>query len=111
MRFGKILIGAALAASMLLAAAAVQAQDVAQGKCLSFDKAAKTLTLDEYDTNFSKENPYGKSTGIETTFDLAGAKIGLEPEAGNILRIAYMNEGEKKAAVKVMNITKQDLKK
>lgn len=111
MHLGKILIGLALTTCMLLAAGAAQAQDVAQGKCLSYDKTAKTLTLDEYDTNFSKENPYGKSTGIETTFDLAGAKIGLEPEAGNILRIAYMTEGEKKAAVKVMNVTKQDLKK
>ncbi len=111
MRFGKFLIGLALASSLLLAAVAAQAQDVAQGKCVSFDKAAKSLVIEEYDANFSKENPYGKPTGIETSFDLAGAKVGLEPEAGNILRIAYRAEGDKKAAVKVMNVTKQDLKK
>ncbi len=111
MRLRNIATTLALAAILLLAAGAAFAQEVAEGKCLTYDKAAKTLTIDEYDTEFSKENPYGKSTGVEAAFDLSGAKVGLEPEPGNILRIAYQTEGDKKMAVKVMNVTKQDLKK
>jgi hypothetical protein len=33
------------------------------------------------------------------------------PEAGDILRISYVIEGNSKVALKIMNVSKQDLKK
>ena len=35
----------------------------------------------------------------------------IPPEPGDILRIAFVVEGEKKKAAKVMNVSKQDLRK
>ena len=87
------------------------AADVAQGKCMDFDKAGQRITLEEYGTDISKDYPYGKSTGIFSVFEIAEAKIGMPPEPGDILRIAYTVEGGVKRAIKVMNVSKQDLRK
>lgn len=100
----------ALALGMMLSAAA-HAAEVAQGKCLGFDQAAKTILVEEYDINFSKDFKYGHPTGIQSTFDVAAAKIGIPPEPGDILRIAYNVQGADKKALKVMNVSKQDLRK
>jgi len=87
------------------------AAEVSQGKCIQYDPNQKILVIEEYDTNFSKEFPYGKPTGIKTTYKLTKAKIGIKPEPGDIVRIAYVIVGTEKEALKVMNVTKQDLKK
>lgn len=87
------------------------AADVAQGKCLSYDQNAKTIVIEEYDTSKSKEHPYGKSTGKQMTFDVANALIGITPQPGDILRVAYTGGEKGKSAVRVMNVSKQDIMK
>ena len=95
----------------LLFAVNAVAAEVAQGKCLEYNKEAKTVKVQEYDTNFSKEFKYGNPTSIETAFDVSTAKIGKAPEAGDILRISYKIEGASNVAIKIMNVSKQDLMK
>jgi hypothetical protein len=87
------------------------AAEVSQGKCIQYDKEKKTITIDEYDLNFSKENPYGCATGQTSVYDVSAALIGIKPEPGDILRIAYVMKGTDRVALKVMNVSKQDLKK
>jgi hypothetical protein len=88
------------------------AAEVAQGKCLEYDKGKNELTIQEYDTEFSKEAPYGKPTMAVSRFDVSNAKIGIDPQPGDILRIAYEKaDGKVKKALKVMNVSKQDLRK
>lgn len=96
---------------LLLAANPLAAAEVAQGKCIDADRATGRITLEEYAPEASTEFPYGKPTGRQIAFDAAAAKIGMVPEAGDILRIAYTVEGSVKRAVKVMNVSKQDLRK
>jgi len=87
------------------------ADEVAQGKCISYDMEKKTLTLDEYDLNFSQEFKYGHPTGKHAVYDLANAKIGILPAVGDVLRIAYQMKGDQRIASRLMNVTKQDLMK
>ena len=95
----------------LLFAATAMAADVVQGKCLEYNKDSQVIKIKEYDTNISKEARYGLPTDIESEYDVSTAKIGIKPEPGDILRIAYITEGSKKIAIKVMNVSKQDLMK
>lgn len=108
-RFGYILMMLALLA-LLLPAAAFSAE-VAQGICKEYSEANHKLVIEEYDTNFSPENKYGVPTGIITEFELSTAKVGLTPVEGDILRVAYVLSGNTKSAVKVMNVSKQNLMK
>jgi len=94
----------------LVFAASAAASEVAQGKCLEYNAEAKTVKIQEYDINFTKEFKYGTPTSIETEFDVSTAKIGKAPEPGDILRISYKIEG-KNIALKIMNVSKQDLMK
>lgn len=94
----------------LLFAASAVASEVAQGECVSYNQETKIITVQEYDTNFS-QNKYGNPTSIMSEFDVSTAKIGMLPEPGDILRISYMIEGNNKVALKIMNISKQDLMK
>lgn len=107
----KIIAIAVLLPGMLLLCQTVLAAEVAQGKCVSFDTVAKRIVLDEYGLDVSKENPYGTSTGRASEFDVAAAKIGIPPEPGDILRIAFTMDGATRRAIKVMNVSKQDLRK
>lgn len=78
---------------------------VYQGQCVVLDAANHVLKLD---------NPDPKLNGIESpevTFDLAGAKLGLAPQPGDTIRVAYFAQGESLKAIKVMNVTKQDLRR
>ncbi|MFH1242082.1 MAG: hypothetical protein V1689_06925 [Pseudomonadota bacterium] len=95
----------------LFAVSLVLAANVAQGKCISYDTQKKILIIEEYDTDFGKENPHGKPTGVQTVFNVEKALIGLTPEPGDILRIAYTVKDTEKVAIKVMNVSKQDLRK
>jgi hypothetical protein len=105
-----IFIVLALIATVALAAGAL-ASEVSQGKTLLYDEAAKTIQIEEYDTNFSADHRYGQPTGIVSDYDLTQAKVGIPPAAGDVVRIAYDLDGERKVAVKVMNVSKQDLRK
>jgi hypothetical protein len=95
---------------LVLSGASPFAAEVAQGKCVAYDKARNEISIEEYDTNFSKAAPYGRPTGKILKFDVAKAKIGIVPQPGDILRIAYDADGKMKA-IKVMNVSKQDLRK
>jgi len=107
----KIVLSILAASLCVVFAGAALANEVAQGKCLSYDKATHVVKIEEYDTNFSKDAPYGHTTGIVSEFDIASAKIGIAPEAGDVLRIAFSLDGTIRKASKVMNVTKQDLRK
>lgn len=96
---------------VFLMASTAQAAEVAQGECKSYDKEKHSIIIEEFDTNFDAENRYGKPTGIITEFDVADAKVGISPEPGDILRIAYVLEGDTRTALKVMNVSKQDIMK
>lgn len=95
----------------LLLPASLYAAEVTQGQCKEYNADTHTLILEEYDTNFDAENKYGRATGIITEFDVSAAKVGIFPEKGDILRIAYTLAGDKRQALKVMNVSKQDLMK
>ncbi|MEW5722252.1 MAG: hypothetical protein AB1896_04040 [Thermodesulfobacteriota bacterium] len=95
----KMAIAAALLFAIMTLGSAAWAGEVLQGTCLKFDQTAKTLTV---------QNEIDQK---EFVFDVSGAKIGLEPEPGNVLRIAYRQVDGKNVAFKVMNITKQSLRK
>ena len=101
---------AALLAVFWLGSTALAAE-VSQGKTLSFDAAAKRIQIEEYDTNFSPTTPYGHPTGIVSEYDLSKAKVGIHPDNGDVVRIAYRIDGDLKVALKVMNVSKQDLRK
>jgi hypothetical protein len=92
-------------------ASGVLGAEVSQGKCVKFDKEKKAITIEEYDINFSKECPYGQPTGVESVYDVSKAQIGIPPEPGDVLRIAYDVKGTDRLAHKVMNVSKQDLRK
>jgi hypothetical protein len=100
-----------LSVLVLLLAGSAWAGDVTQGRFVQLGASPTVLVLEEYDTNFSKEYPYGTPTGIMSEFDVAHAKIGITPEPGDILRIVYTDQGGHMAALKVMNVSKQDLRK
>ncbi|WP_029459971.1 hypothetical protein [Solidesulfovibrio alcoholivorans] len=100
-----------MALGVFLMSAPALAFGVAQGKCLENNAAQKTIKIEVYDTNFGKETPYGHTTGIQNVFDVSNAKVGITPEPGDIVRIAFTLEGDTRKAAKVMNVSKQDLRK
>lgn len=97
--------------AICLLTANLYAGEVAQGKCTAYDKAKGQMTIEEYDISVSKENPYGKATGNVLQFDCSSAKIGIPPATGDVMRIAYVKEGDILKAKKIMNVSKQDLRK
>jgi len=90
-----------------LAAAGAFAGEVFQGVCKVYDEQKKVMTLANTEPD---KNKVDKSQQ-EVTFDLSRAKVGLTPAAGDKMRVAYVQEGDKLMALKVMNVTKQDLRK
>ncbi|MEW6347845.1 MAG: hypothetical protein AB1646_02185 [Thermodesulfobacteriota bacterium] len=95
----------------LCLASPVCAAEIAQGKCVSYDKDKKVVTIEEYDLSVSKEHKYGKPTGKQAVIDMSEALYEFEPEPGHVLRIAYKVVGNDKKAIRIMNLTKQDLMK
>jgi hypothetical protein len=96
---------------LLLSASLATAAEVIQGKCIVVDEQRGTITVEEHDTNFDAEHPYGTPTGNLVQINVTKAKIGIPPEPGDILRFAYNVVGSDKMALRVMNVTKQDLRK
>ncbi|MFZ0133561.1 MAG: hypothetical protein WAK95_13560 [Desulfobacterales bacterium] len=105
-----LLLALVLVAAIGFASAAAAAE-VSEGKVIEISKDPARFTIEEYDTNFSKAAPYGQPTGITTVFDVSTAQIGIPPAPGDVLRIAYVVEGGTNKALKVMNVSKQDLRK
>jgi len=87
------------------------AADVSQGKCIQYDEQQKVITIEEFDTQFSAQAPYGRPTGIQSVYNVSKAMIGIAPEPGDILRLAYDVKGTENVALRVMNVSKQDLRK
>ncbi len=107
----KVMIYIAALALLVGPAGIATAADVAQGKTVSYDKDKKVLTIDEYNTNFTPPHKYGEPTGKQLVFNTANSLIGITPAAGDIVRIAYKPEGNANNAIRVMNVSKQDLMK
>ena len=103
-------IAALFLAGLFLAGPGLAAE-VCQGKCISFAPDSGSIRIEEFDTNFSQEAPYGNATGIIAEIDCRNAKIGIVPEPGDVVRIAYDIQGDRKVALKVMNVSKQDLRR
>lgn len=100
-----------LALGLFLAGSAIAEQVVVQGKCVSFDQSKNLLTVDEYNLTVTKEYPYGTPTGKQVTINTADALIGIQPAPGDVVRVAYDVVGKDNKALRVMNISKQDLRK
>ena len=96
---------------ILAAASGSWAAEVSQGKCVKYEDAGMLITLEEFDTNFSQANPYGGPTGTKSVYNASNAEIGAPPKSGDILRIAYEVKGTERIAIKVMNVSRQDLMK
>jgi hypothetical protein len=107
----KTLIKLLTVMALLCLSSAAFAGEVSQGKCTAYDIEKKTVTMEEYNINFSKEHPYGEPTGVISVYDVSTAQIGLKPEPGDILRASYKVNGDKKTCLKLMNVSKQDLRK
>jgi len=78
---------------------------VYQGECLRFSAADKILELKNTQP---KLNPI---PGDSAVFNLAEAKVGLNPGPGDVIRVAYKVQGNSFLALKVMNVSRQDLSK
>ncbi|MFZ5584385.1 MAG: hypothetical protein ACOZHQ_00495 [Thermodesulfobacteriota bacterium] len=98
-----------LGAALILAAfaATALAGEVFQGVAVSYDAATKKLVLKNTEPDRNKV----PKDMAEVTFDTGQAKIGLLPTAGDKVRVAYDKQGDKLVALKIMNVTKQDLRK
>lgn len=102
---------ASAAVLFVLLCASAMAAEVLQGACVSFDEDNHVIVVEEYDLNFDEEFRYGHPTGIQSEIDLKDALIGITPEAGDVVRIAYVVDGDQKVGIRVMNVSKQDLMK
>ena len=106
-----LLIGLVTLVAVLCSVSLCLGAEVAQGKCVKIEKDGALVTIEEYDTQFSKEHPYGRPTGKTSVYDFSKAEIGVPAAVGDILRIAYRVKGNERVAVKVMNVSRQDLMK
>ncbi|MBI5570894.1 MAG: hypothetical protein HY914_13200 [Desulfomonile tiedjei] len=106
----KILVSIASLCLVLAFTFPATAADVAQGKCISYDKEKSILTIEEYGLDFSKDK-YGNPTGKQTVYDLSGALIGIPPAPGDVVRIAYEEKGKDRMGIRIQNVSKQDLMK
>jgi hypothetical protein len=106
-----LLVGLATIVAVLCCVSLSLGAEVAQGKCVKIEQDGTLVTIEEYDIQFSKENPYGRPTGVKSVYTLSKAETGVPAAVGDILRIAFVVKGNEKIAVKVMNVSKQDLMK
>jgi hypothetical protein len=106
-----VLMGLGLVLMVALLSCASETAEVAEGKVVNIEENGTLLTIDENNIDFSKEYPYGHPTGAQSVFNLSHAMIGMPPAVGDIVRIAYEKKGNERVAIRVMNITKQDLMK
>lgn len=98
-------LGAALV--VLAFAATALAGEVFQGQAVSYDAAGNKLVLKNSEPDRNKV----PKDQAQVTFDTSLAMVGLLPAPGDKIRVAYDQQGDKLMAVKVMNVTKQDLRK
>jgi len=106
-----LLISLVTFAAVLCCVSLALGAEVAQGKCLKIEKDGALVTIEEYDIQFSTDHPYGRPTGKTSVYDFSKAEIGVPAAVGDVLRIAFKVKGNEKMAVRVMNVSKQDLMK
>jgi hypothetical protein len=106
-----VLISLASVVAVLCCVSLSLGAEVAQGKCVKIDKDGTLVTIEEYDIQFSKENPYGRPTGKTSVYNISKAETGVPAAVGDVLRIAFEVKGSERVAVRVMNVSKQDLMK
>ena len=97
--------------AVCLMSSPVLAAEVSQGKCIQYDEATHKITIEAYDIQIDKQFPYGQPTGASEVFDVSKAAIGIHPEPGDMLRLAWVEKDSVRSAIKVMNVSKQDLRK
>ncbi|MCF8042773.1 MAG: hypothetical protein K9K65_05355 [Desulfarculaceae bacterium] len=102
-----LLLGILLAALALGTGCLDKADEshVYQGTCLALTDGGKALVLAN---SQPKLNPL---KGDKAVFDISKAKVGLAPDLGNVIRVAFFVEKGQNVAIKVMNVSKQDLRK
>ncbi|MCB2193948.1 MAG: hypothetical protein KQI62_20405 [Deltaproteobacteria bacterium] len=102
-----LMLGILLAALALSTGCLNQADEshVYQGTCLELTDNGKTLVL------ANSQPKLNALKGDKAVFDIAKAKVGLAPEVGNEIRVAFISEKGRNLALKVMNVSKQDLRK
>ena len=86
---------AALALALALLAGCGNPPLVFQGNVTSYDPATKVVAVQDQDGPTSR------------TFALQGAQVGAAPELGDLLRLAYFDQGGTLQATRVMNLTRQ----
>lgn len=94
MRAGNAAIVCAVAA--LLLSGCFVAPEVYQGTVVSYDGGANTVVVRD------ERPPHG-----ESSFVLTGSEVGADLQPGDEVRLAYVKEGERMRAVRVMNLTRQ----
>lgn len=95
----------------LFMTATSQAADVAQGKVLSMDTNTNTLTIEEFDAHKSPEHSYGRPTGVTSEYKIdKKTLVGIAPKTEDVVRIAFTTQGTERIAVRIMNVSKQDLR-
>lgn len=91
-----------LTLSILAAAAAIgllgcNGPTVVQGSVVSFDTGTKQLVVKDE-----------RAPNAELTISAANADIGGEPKPGEVVRVAYKDEGGTLRATRVMNLSHQE---
>ena len=94
MRSKNAAIGCVVAA--LLLPACFVAPDVYQGEVVRFDAAAQVVVVKDE-----------KPPHAEASFVVAGSELGADLQPGDEVRLAYVKDGERLRAVRVMNLTRQ----
>lgn len=107
MRTKRAIIILAAAAVLIGLAGPALAGDVFQGVTVSFDPQAHRMVLQNSEPD---QNKVPKTMAV-VTFDTSKSTIGLAPTPGDKVRVAYEQQGDKFMAGKIMNVTKQDLRK
>lgn len=87
----------AVAALLAYAVAGCESPQVVQGTVVSYEADTKQVVIkDEIPPN------------QELMFSLEGAEIGADPAPGDLVRVAYTEQGGQKKAGRLMNLAKQD---
>jgi hypothetical protein len=70
---------------------------VVQGAVIAYDEQAQTVTV----CDDLPPNP-------ELVLSLAGAEVGKAPNLGDVVRVAYRDQGGTLKALRLMNLTRQE---
>jgi hypothetical protein len=69
---------------------------VLEGTVVGYDAATKNVIIKD-----------GNAPNADVTMSLEGADIGADPTAGDLVRVAYEEQGGKNLGLRLMNLTRQ----